>query len=176
MIARMNPLEIQRMHVRRGILDLEARCDIDALHVTPDQAERALDLLPNLARHICVNSASNDRFGEELEGTELPHLLEHIIIELQGKAHAAISQGQGASLTGHTSWLEEPDVTSPQGYALMRTSVSFANDFMALAATKASLDLIAWICDPSVSARPDIDVAVARVAKHGQESPGLVAR
>lgn len=131
------------MHVRKGVLDLEVVCELDALRVTPQQAQRVLELLPNLERHICVNSARNDRFGDELVGTELPHLLEHIIIELQG--HDAQNP---SGLTGHTSWLEELAETGPRGYALMRTSVTFENDFIALDAMNKALRIIADISAP----------------------------
>lgn len=135
------PLEIERIHVRKGTLDLEVRCAIDTLHVTSEQALHVLELLPNLAHHVCVNDAGNESFGAELEGTELPHLLEHVIIELQSR------DSQNPSiLTGHTSWLEELAETGPQGYALMRTSVTFENDFTALAAMNEALEIINRAC------------------------------
>lgn len=152
MISHAHPLEIRRVKVRRGTLDLEVACDLDALHVTPAQAERILQLLPNLAHHVCVNDAGNETFGTELVGTELPHLLEHVIIELQGKAAR-----NGASFTGHTSWLEELDETASDGYALMRTSVTFKNDFVALTAANDAMRLIAWATDPTGVPSPDVE-------------------
>lgn len=136
-----NPLKVEHIRVRKGTLDLEVRCDIDALHVTSEQALRVLELLPNLAHHVCVNDAGNESFGAELEGTELPHLLEHVIIELQGR-----DSQNPSMLTGNTSWLEELAETAPQGYALMRTSVTFENDFTALAAMNEGLEIIATVC------------------------------
>lgn len=152
MALHAHPLEIRRANVRRGALDLEIACDLDALRVTPSQADRILELLPNLAHHVCVNDAGNDTFGAELVGTELPHLLEHVIIELQGKA-----AGSGASFTGHTSWLEELEQTAPDGYALMRTSVTFKNDFVALTATNDAMRLIAWATNPDMMPLPDVE-------------------
>lgn len=66
-----------------------------------------------------------------------------VIIELQGKAAP-----EDCQLAGHTSWLEELDVTAPQGYALMRTTVSFANDFVALGAMNCAIEIIAWAFEP----------------------------
>lgn len=154
----MLPLEIRRANVRRGALDLEVACDLDALHVTFEQAHRILGLLPNLTHHVCVNAAGNDTFGTELVGTELPHLLEHVIIELQGKA-----AGSGAAFTGHTSWLDELKETAPEGYALMRTSVTFKNDFVALTAANDALHLIAWATDPAAMPQPDVESMISHL-------------
>lgn len=152
----MNPLEIQSIRVRQGALDIEVAIAIDALHVTEDQASRILGFLPNLANHVCVNGAGDGTFGDEIAGTELAHLLEHLIIELQGKASS-----QGSKLAGHTSWLEELEATAPQGYALMRTTVSFANDFVALQALRFAEEIIAWSMDPDASDVPDVSKMVA---------------
>lgn len=148
----MNPLEIAQIRVRNGALDLEVVTSVDMLHVTEEQANRILELLPNLAHHVCVNGTEDGSFGDELVGTELAHLLEHLIIELQGKATL-----QARGLTGHTSWLEELEVTAPQGYALMRTTVSFANDFVALGAMNCALEIINWASEPDMGDMPDID-------------------
>lgn len=160
----MNPLAIQRINVRQGALDLEVSASLDALHVSEEQATRILDLLPNLAHHVCVNGAGNGTFGDELVGTELPHLLEHLIIELQGQA-CRTSDGKAApDFTGHTSWLEELEATSPHGYALMRVTVTFADDFVALSAMNAAIDVIRWMVDPEVEETPDIEEIIILVA------------
>lgn len=90
---------------------------------------------------------------------ELAHLLEHVIIELQGKAAPLDRQ-----LAGHTSWLEELEVTAPQGYALMRTTVSFANDFVALGAMNCAIEIIAWAFEPDADDMPDVDGMIAFLA------------
>ena len=48
----MEPIEIRRMRVRSGALDLEVGLTLDTLHVDAGQAERILGLLPNRARHV----------------------------------------------------------------------------------------------------------------------------
>lgn len=155
----MDALEIQNICVRNGALDLEVGMAIDTLHVTEEQASRILELLPNLANHVCVNGAGVGSFGDEIVGTELAHLLEHVIIELQGKAAPEDRQ-----LAGHTSWLEELDVTAPQGYALMRTTVSFANDFVALGAMNCAIEIVAWAFEPDADDMPDVDGMIAFLA------------
>lgn len=154
----MSLIEIRRIRVREGALDLEVAIPVSVLHVTQDQADRILGLLPNLARHVCVNGAGDGSFGDELVGTELAHLLEHLIIELQGKA------ARGGEFTGHTSWLEELETTVPQGYALMRTTVTFANDFVALGAMNCALEIIDWASGFDEADAPDIEGMIAFLA------------
>ena len=145
----MEPIEIRRMRVRSGALDLEVGLALDTLYVDAGQAERI----------VCVNGRSGGCFGDEIVGTELAHLLEHVIIELQGKASP-----RARELAGHTSWLEELSVTAPRGYALMRTTVSFANDFVALGAMNCALEIIDWSLDPDSREAPDVDGMIALLA------------
>ena len=147
-------LAIERVRVRRGKIDLHVKVDINVLHVSQDQAQRVLCLLPNLQNHVCVNGAG-ETFGDELLGTEQAHLLEHVIIELQGKALLSESR-----VMGHTSWLVELSETRPQGYALMRTSVAFANDFVALQAAKDAGRIVEWSIDPQMCAEPDVSAII----------------
>ncbi len=155
-------LKIEHIRVRRGCLDLQISCSLENLHVTHDQAVRVLGLLPNLQNHVCVNGAG-ETLGDELIGTELPHLLEHVIIELQGKAC-----GASARFTGHTSWLDELANTAPGGYALMRTTVGFSNDFVALRAARDACVIIEWMIDPESYDVPDIDSIVNKLISQAQ--------
>ena len=91
-------------------------------------------------------------------GTELAHLLEHVVIELQAQASEAPGK-----LIGHTSWLRELAETAPHGYALMRTTVTFSNDFVALQSVKDACAIIEWAIEPSVDEAPDIDKIVAEL-------------
>ena len=150
-------LSIERIRVRHGKLDLHVTVDIDALYVNQEQAQRMLAILPNLRNHVCVNGAG-ETFGDELLGTEQTHLLEHVVIELQGKALAS-----NARLMGHTSWLAELAETRHRGYALMRVSVAFTNDFVALQAAKDALDIVEWSIDPQTCDEPDIHTIIKRL-------------
>lgn len=147
----MGPLKITHVRVRKGAIDFDVRTQLPFLHVTEEQAARILWLMPNLANHVCVNDTEGESLGPELVGTELPHLFEHIIIELQGKAASG-----SAVFTGHTSWLDELDETGPDGYALMRTTVTFRNDFVALTAAGQALEIIRWMVDPAEAPEPDV--------------------
>ena len=125
----VRPLDIRHITVRKGALDLEVAAAVEVLLVDTVVAQRVLDALPNLRNHVCVNG-NGKTFGDEIAGTELPHLLEHVIIELQGYG------------TGHTSWLAGLDETHPQGYALMRVTVTYRDDFTALRAVEKARHLI----------------------------------
>jgi hypothetical protein len=59
--------------------------------------ERALDLLPGLARHGCRH-AGGRRLTDELADTEVAHLFEHVTLELM-----ALS-GSPRTLAGETRW------------------------------------------------------------------------
>lgn len=127
-------LKIERIRVRRGAIDFRVSIALDALYVSENQAVRILELHPNLRNHVCVNGKGGT-FGDEIVGTELAHLFEHLIIELQAQAGCS-------NATGHTSWLDELAETAPRGYALMRTTVTFENDFVALQAAKDACAII----------------------------------
>lgn len=186
----MRPLDIRHITVRAGALDLQVACPLELLHVDERLAHALLDRLPNLAHHVCVNGRG-ETLADELLGTELPHVLEHVIIELQGQRalgagsasfstgsaslsaggatsvyagqesdadqrrgtdalagqEAGVPRAQGAgrgafSFTGHTSWLEDIDATGRDGYALMRVTVTFQDDFAALRACEDARRLI----------------------------------
>ena len=168
----MPGFRITRLHVRRGRLDIFTATPLALLHVGEDVAARTLQLLPNLRNHVCVHTrAGGGTFGGELVGTELAHLFEHVVIELQaqayGEAAAADTRGaqpQAPQLIGHTSWAEELAVTGPQGHALMRTTVTFADDLVALQAAKDAAELLNWACAPQASAHaPDVAALVERL-------------
>ena len=131
----MQPLEIRRIRVRQGKLDVESATRIDCLHVDGALANAVLQRYPNLRNHACVNKSGNASFGAELVGTELAHLLEHLSIELQAQHLKGLGR-KPPLLAGHTSWLDELQATAPHGYALMRTTVSFVDDVIALRAVK----------------------------------------
>ncbi len=163
----MRPLDIRTISVGAQALDIEIAVPLDYLHVGKQTARRILALLPNLANHICMNG-NGERFGDEIEGTELPHLFEHVVIELQAQALGRMPPSfskPAPSLIGHTSWAAELRQTRAGGYALMRTSVRFANDFVALKACVYARQLVEWSCSGDAdAAAPDIERMVAELA------------
>ena len=102
-------------------------CDIvvaDGRHryTTPRLAAFARDRYPDLPYHACVNDAGS-LFGDVIERTSTPHLLEHIAISEQARAAEAPED----RFLGTTEWTGE-DV----GEA--RVTISFRDDLEALRA------------------------------------------
>lgn len=86
-------------------------------------AEAALEAFPDLALHACRN-VEGPHFGNVLDHTSLPHLLEHMAISAQ------VSDARtedGATFVGNTRWLDE-------SAGIAQVSVSFADDMVALEA------------------------------------------
>ena len=138
----MPAITIRHIRVRRGRLDVETATALAYLHVSEQVAQRVLELLPSIGAHVCVNGAGQC-FADELCGTELAHLLEHVVIELQGRAYRT-GAGDGPHFIGHTSWLLELAQTRDEGIALMRTSVTFADDLVALQALQQAAVIVEW--------------------------------
>lgn len=158
----MPAIQIRHIRVREGRLDLEVAIALSQLHVSEACARRICALLPNLPHHLCVNkSAEGSHFGDEVVGTELAHLLEHVIIELQGQAYRGANPMP--QFIGHTSWAEELAVTRAQGIALMRTTVTFADDLVALQAVKEAVTLVEWAVGDGPGEMPDVAAAVSRL-------------
>lgn len=159
----MKPLAIRHIQVKRGALVLEVEAPLSTMRVPADAARRMLELLPNLAHHVCVND-NGDTFGDEIAGTEAAHLLEHTIIELQGKAYA--SWGANRPLfTGRTSWKRSLAEARSAGESLMLTTVTFVNDFVALQAAEFACGIIEWAYDPDTHTAPDIAALVDCLAQ-----------
>ena len=68
-------------------------------------AAYTLNTFSNLAQHVCVNK-KGETFGADIVGTELPHLFEHLTIELLAQKHP--EQAKNAEFSGYTIWLQAP--------------------------------------------------------------------
>ena len=122
-------LLIERFVVRSGRVVCEARVASGAPRfTTPALAARVLVDFPDLPRHACVND-EGDTFAAVIDATPLPHLLEHLVVDLQTR-HAAASDDprvREAVYVGTTEWTDEA-----AGRA--RIQVSFTDDLVALRA------------------------------------------
>jgi cyanophycin synthetase len=119
--------------------------------VVPDLAEKALALLPGLARHTCENGSAHG-IAAELADTETPHLLEHVAFELM-----ALS-GSPRSLRGETAWDFSAD-----GRGVFRVRLGYDDDLVVLGALRAAVGVCEWLLAPSIAEEPDIDTAVTRL-------------
>jgi hypothetical protein len=87
-------------------------------------------LFPHLARHRCEND-NGYSFRRECQETEIPHLFEHLIIELQGQAQRV------SNLKGETEWNWRVD---PRGR--FHVYVDYDNEMLVLGAIRAAERII----------------------------------
>lgn len=99
-------------------------------YTTPAIARAACAARPHLPAHACVNECG-DTFGSVMGRTPLPHLLEHVAIDLMVEGAAR----DDALFTGTTEWVDEA-----RGRA--RVEVSYADDVEALGALTEAARLV----------------------------------
>lgn len=98
---------------------------------SPALAACAQAAFPDLPRHACVNDVG-DTFGAVMDATSIPHLLEHLVIDLQTRA----APSDAATVyVGTTRWVDEL-----AGRA--RIEVSFTDDLVALRAFRDATDFL----------------------------------
>lgn len=127
---------------------------------SPAAPGRALRLLPGLAQHRCHNDDGLS-FGDEVADTEVPHLFEHIVLELMAEA------GSPRSLRGETHWDFKRD-----GRGVFRVSLEYDDDLVCLGAIKAAGPVVAYILEGGES--PDVR-AIARRLTGLRERPAGAA-
>lgn len=125
------PLAIERLTVRadRLVCDV-ALAPAAPRRTSPQLVERVCAARPNVPRHACVND-EGDTFAAVMTDTPLPHLLEHLVIDLQTQAAA----DRDAVFVGTTEWTDER-----AGRA--RIEVSFVDDLVALRAFRDAIALL----------------------------------
>jgi len=89
-------------------------------------------LLPQMASQHCFNDGGHS-FGREAQATEIPHLFEHLIMEIQNQ----VRRGVGAPLSGETHWNWTVD---PRGRFYV--TVDYDNEVVALGAIRLAECLI----------------------------------
>ena len=97
---------------------------------SPQLAERLCLRFPNLPAHTCINP-EGDSFASVMAHTSLPHLLEHLVIELQ----AQTSGDSSTTFVGTSEWTDEKT-----GRA--RIEVNFADDLSALRAFRDAVEIL----------------------------------
>ncbi len=100
-------------------------------YCTPRLANGARTAFPDIVKHACVNGVF-DKFVTVMDSTSVPHLLEHLMIDIQVHDDRAEAD---ASFVGATEWLDES-----AGTALVQ--VSFVDDLCALQALNKALDFL----------------------------------
>lgn len=114
-------------------------------------ADRALGVLPGLARHRCHNG-DGLTFADELADTEVPHLFEHVVLELMAEA------GSPRSLRGETEWDFKRD-----GRGVFRVSLEYDDDLVCLGAIKTAGPLVSYVLEGGEP--PDVSAEAMRLAE-----------
>lgn len=129
----MTALAVERVLFRRDRMMVLVRVpEGPAAHLDAAAAAALLEARPALARHACLN-AQGRPFGDILDATSLPHVLEHLIIDFQAELVSAQENGTATrpplTFVGTTEWLNERE-------GLARIEVNFTDDLIALDALK----------------------------------------
>ena len=151
-------IAIERILVRKDTIDSLVTVLREPWVTTAAMADRIQSVFPDIASQVCISSA-HDNFGDEIVGTELPHLLEHVAIELL-VAEAQLCAGPEQIYTGRTYW----EKGSGPGAQVQRMKVclTYNDDFIAIAALKEALALVRWSEEGSVD-----DAIDPRAIVHG---------
>ena len=136
--------------------------DDERMRTAGDKAvvTRALELLPGLKRHECDNS-QGITFAEEIADTEIPHLFEHVVIELMARS------GSPRGLKGETQWDFNRD-----GHGTFRVSFEYDDDLVCLGAIKTADRVMAHILEDVMA--PDIEAETARLRGLRSLAPQVV--
>lgn len=145
--ASAGPIRVKRMEVRRGHLVYRVAFGAAPRVTSPRLMSRVLAVVPTLAQHACVNERGAT-FAAVMDCTPLPHLLEHLVVDLQvraesgqwftlpGAAAEAPPSMAGAThdhpIVGTSEWLDE-------AAGIARIDMSFADDLVALRAMRDSV-------------------------------------
>jgi hypothetical protein len=115
----------------------------------PGLARVTLDALPGLKGHRCRNEVGLG-FAEELEDTELAHVVEHAALEIMAMA------GSPETLRGSTSWDFAAD-----GPRTFRVALRWDHDLVALGALNCAAALVTALAHGE--AAPDVKSEAVRL-------------
>jgi len=107
-------------------------CDSFTTEGRPHIPRLLFKMLPRMAGQQCLND-DGIPFHREARATEIPHLFEHLIIEIQNQ----VRRGVGAPISGETRWNWTVD---PRGRFYV--TVDYENECGALGAIRLAEDMI----------------------------------
>ena len=143
-------LSINKLTVYADRIVAHISVDVNSAYTTPELAKQALAHRPYLAHHTCINE-KGPTFGAVIEHTPLPHLFEHVVVDILSQEHAG-SAGPGEPMgtfpegrltenpssdpvVGTSEWLDRKAGTA-------RVEVSYQDDLVALAAFKSAEEFL----------------------------------
>ena len=118
-----DPVSVERIVVRTGRLTCDVRIvDPKWRYAASGLVQRAIGAFPSLPHHACVNEIG-PTFAAVMDATSVPHLIEHIAIDLQTR----VAADPETVFVGTTEWLDEDA-------GLARIELSFDDDLEAMRA------------------------------------------
>ena len=125
------PIQVRAITVRTGRIVADIAIPDERFRTTtPKLAAFAEGQFPDLPHHACVNHVGF-AFGDVIESTSVPHLLEHLVISMQVREKAI----GDATFIGTTEWTDEE-----AGEA--RVEFGFKDDLVALRAFNEALKFL----------------------------------
>lgn len=122
-------IRVKRLTVRSGRLEAEVEVYPPGAHSTPALARMLREMNPRLAGHACVNDVG-DCFGDVMDHTPLPHVLEHLAVDAQAQEYRAhASADEGKVFVGTSEWIDDERTVA-------RVCISFVDDLAALRALR----------------------------------------
>ena len=127
---RQPALMLEKVQVRADRMVCQVRVTDPAFANTNSRiARRARALFPHLPEHACVNDEGT-RFGLVMDHTDLPHLLEHMVIDLQVQR-----SNSDKVFTGVTRWVD-------RAAGVASIEMCYSDDLVALRAFRDAVDMI----------------------------------
>ena len=90
-------------------------------------SKKVLDKLPNLKLHKCKNSQGK-KFSEVMDSTSVPHLFEHMVIDIQ-------SCDSSKALFGTSQWIDKEK-------GIAKVELSYEDDVKCLNAIKKAAEIL----------------------------------
>lgn len=144
-------IEIKRVEV--GLTNLRARVRLsdDAPLMTSEDlvaTTRIYYLMPHIVEHVCLGDAS-ETFKDVMGDTEIPHLLEHMVVELLSQ-----SSESGEVTSGRTFPVEGDE----RSYDI---EVSCPDDVLVMGALSSAVWIASWAYGGGGKPEPDVEAIVA---------------
>ncbi len=104
-------IKIESVVVKKDRIVAIVKTDAAGAYTTPEIAARVSADFPDVPRHACLN-ARGPTFGHVMKNTSLPHLLEHLIIDIQASEYTenereAKQKACAPLLVGTTKWIDK---------------------------------------------------------------------
>ena len=126
------PIQVKTIVVRTGRIVCDIEIPNPAFRTTsPKLAAFVTNQYPDLPLHACVNEVGT-AFGSVIEKTSIPHMLEHLVVDIQ--AHETDTP-RAETFVGTSEWTDEE-----AGKA--RVEASFRDDLQALRAFNKAVEFL----------------------------------